>query len=160
MLSCTNYSRFDPFYDALIQTVEAIRLLSPIEVSRIGLRYINQITVEEASPLDWARYICSDLLAGIRFAPNKSALSRAMGLLEFNFGDSFMRLQYGMPNPDFPAAIRQKLFVLDYDHYTTGVMSLSDATNHVEVFNKMIYAHFDASITDELKALMRIAVES
>src|SRR5205823_1338147 len=69
--------------------------------SRLGLRYINHVQLDEPNPLDWRQYFNPYLLSVFEFPHDKFAVSRAFNLLEFAFEDANLRYQFGMHNPDY-----------------------------------------------------------
>ena len=78
------------------------------QVSRIGLRAINEIVIDEINPLDWSKYINKNLLHHFKFGTDSASLSRVFHNLEYNFNDFNLRFQFGMHNPDYPAKIAKK----------------------------------------------------
>jgi uncharacterized protein (TIGR04255 family) len=123
------------------------------QANRLGLRYINNVTIGEGDLLDWSRYINSDMLCFLRFCRD-STITRALGLLEFAFDDFGLTFQYGMHNPDHPAPIRRKVFVLDLDAYQAGPLEASEIALSLDKFHGRVQELFERSITDELRAIM------
>jgi len=120
-----------PSYEVLKQNFLSIAQVlfgtfDQIQGRRFGLRYINEIYLEESNTFDWTRYINSTLLTNITFPEGSDSISKINNSIEFNFHDSFMRLMYGISNPDYPAVIRKKIFTLDYDAYCQGPQDFND----------------------------------
>ena len=59
-----------------------------------------------------------------------------------------------MPNPDYPAPIKQKLFVLDYDAYCNLLLSYSDIEQYITQFHDKIKLSFEQVISDALRKRM------
>ena len=125
-----------------------------VQGQRLGLRYVNRIELDESNPTDWNKYLHPDLLGGLNLADERSTISRAFSVTEFNYGDSNLRFQYGMPNPDYPAAIRQKFFILDFDAYCNLSLTLDEISAQLDVFHARINKAFEQVITDELRKSM------
>lgn len=89
-------------------------------ITRIGLRYIDEIEIErEKSVFDWKEYLNPNLFSALSVPSKKDRqfISRAFSNLEFNYGDYNLVLKYGMFNPDYPSPIKKKVFVLDSDAF-------------------------------------------
>jgi len=128
---------------------------SDLQVRRLGLRYINNIEFpDEQDPTDWNNYLDDPLLASFKLADNRSTISRSFHVLEFNYGDTNMRFQYGMPNPDYPAPIRKKLFTLDHDAYCTLLLGRDELEKHLKDFHDRIKTSFEQVITNGLRDAM------
>ncbi|GIU30688.1 TIGR04255 family protein [Shewanella sp. MBTL60-007] len=122
--------------------------------SRIGVRYINSLELNEPSPLTWGEYIHEDILGIVSFHAAEN-ISRVFHVLEYNFDGQSLKYQFGLPNPDYPAVIKQKQFILDLDSYFTGAY---DEREIVECINKChfkIQELFEKSITEKTRDLMR-----
>lgn len=127
-----------------------------LQVRRLGLRYVNKIEITEGTPTEWGKYLDADLLAAFGLADDKKTVSRTMHWLEFNYGDTNLRFQYGMPNPDYPAPIRQKLFTLDYDAYCTILLDRDDLDNYLTQLHDKISPAFEQVIKGALRKKMGV----
>jgi uncharacterized protein (TIGR04255 family) len=154
-LSYRSYPGFATLKPTFLNYLTAVAAsLSGAAVSRVGMRYINNIEVPEADPTEWSKYIAPALL-GVFGLPNPTGeLSRVFEIVEFNYGFSQLRCQFGMPNPDYPAPIRKKLFLLDLDAYRTGLMAPDELPDLLDGFHANIKALFEQSITDGLRGVM------
>ena len=65
-----------------------------------------------------------------------------------------LKIQYGMNNPDYPALIRSKEFILDYDAFYEGSQDKESIIENLERFHSKIEDMFEKSITDELRKVM------
>ena len=139
------------FFDILSSFLDTFKDAQPM---RVGLRYVNNITLDEGHPLEWAQYLNENLLYLFRFYPDQKYLSRAFQILELNFGDFNVRCQLGMPNPDYPAAIRRKSFVLDFDAYYQSVLEKDEVFSNFDKFHIKIQELFEMSITERLRRMM------
>ena len=121
------YNTFENFQKDFIRTFSSyMDVFKTQQPSRLGLRYINNFLFKEPDPLDWAQYFNPHLLSSFQFYSDKKAISQIFQSLELNLDSFNLRFQYGMPNPDYPAAIKKKLFVLDFDAYYKGLQEQND----------------------------------
>ncbi|NPV61892.1 MAG: TIGR04255 family protein [Methanotrichaceae archaeon] len=136
-----------------------IEVYGDVEIKRTGLRYINDIVLPEGNAFDWAPFINSSLISSLEFVPEKTNLSRAMGIIELNRENHKILFQYGMYNPEYPNSIGQKVFVLDYDCYTTEILNTSNINDMVNILQKDEEELFERSIEDGLREKMVVIVD-
>ena len=155
-LRLTHYTSYDDLRNDFRAVVDAVfSLQSDLQATRLGLRYINRLEMNEEDPLDWADYVSNDLLCHIRALRDVAPLSKVMCSTEFTHDDATIRFQFGMPNPDYPAAIRRKIFILDVDAYYKGILDRDEVYPSLDSFHERIQALFELSITDGLRTRMR-----
>jgi uncharacterized protein (TIGR04255 family) len=123
--------------------------------SRVGLRYVNILAIESGNPLAWADYVDQRFLDIIDFHEKKEHLSRALHLLEYNFDGQVLKYQLGIANPDYPAIIRRKEFVLDLDSYCYGAFDLREIMSLLDKAHERIQDFFEKSITDTTREIMK-----
>jgi uncharacterized protein (TIGR04255 family) len=115
----SEYLKYDHFQQLLGDFLPVLGSLSteyaPLQIKQLGLRYIDNFTFENGYPLHWSDYFDERLLTDLELADDKKAVSRSLHWLELNYGEMGLRFQFGMPNPDYPAPIRRRHFVLDTD---------------------------------------------
>jgi uncharacterized protein (TIGR04255 family) len=122
--------------------------------SRLGLRYINELDIQGVDPLDWKDYVSSDLLALFSYNVEGAKPSRIFHTLEVAFPNFNIRFQFGMHNPDYPAPIRRRSFILDYDAYFKGLLEIKDIPHCLDSYHCEIQTIFERSITDQLRRMM------
>jgi len=127
-----------------------------VRSSRVGFRYINNIEIAEQNPTNWSAYIAPQLLSLFEFPPeeDRAALSRVFHNLELSLDSFNLTYRLGMHNPDYPARIRQKVFVLDLDAYTQSSVNIKDVGHLLDDFHGAIQRYFERSITDNLRRVM------
>lgn len=125
-----------------------------IQVKRLGLRYINKIDIPEVNPMEWDKYLKPELNFTFAIADNKETISRAFHILEFNYGEDFLRFQFGMFNPDYPAPIKKKVYTIDNDMYTTKLLDKTDIEQTLNRFHEKVNHSFEEVITNELRKIM------
>ena len=150
------YQEFESFRDEFLAAVGPMFIAYPdLLLSRFGLRYVNKITLREGdNPTDWSQYLHENLLSIFSVAPSSSKVARAFHTLVLNFEELSLKFQYGMHNPDYPAEITKKEFVLDFDAYYQGPLDLEDLKAKIDVFHDKIETLFEDSITPDLRREM------
>jgi len=156
-ISYKKYDSFDVLKQDFLPIVEELfGTYDDFGGNRLGLRYINEITLSENNVLDWANYLDERLLTNLNFPQDPSKICRAFNNLELNYGDLFIKFQHGILNADYPAVIRKKRFILDYDAYYRGPQNLEDVKHNIDIFHEAIQTLFEYSISDELRSLMGV----
>ncbi|KZY43733.1 hypothetical protein A3733_17200 [Pseudoalteromonas shioyasakiensis] len=154
-MTIKKYKSYDVAYEEFCTIVDAIlKENKDLFVSRIGVRYVNSIELNEASPLEWGEYINEDILGIVSFHEAQH-LSRAFHVLEYNFDGQYLKYQFGIPNPDYPALIKQKQFILDLDSYFTGAYDLHEVHDCINYCHDKIQQLFEKSITSKTRKLMK-----
>ncbi|HNJ75663.1 MAG TPA: TIGR04255 family protein [Azospira sp.] len=128
---------------------------SDLVISRIGLRYINVISIDDGNPLDWNEYIADSLLGIINSAHKKQNLSRSFHVLEYAFENINLKCQFGIANPDYPAAIRRRQFVIDMDAYSVTSHDTGTLRDVIDESHEFIQDFFESAITSETRKLMK-----
>ncbi len=151
-----HYTSLEEYLERIQIIVQAFASAYPKpDYTRIGLRYINTINLKDGNPLDWAEYI-SDFLtcSNSGFGENIQYLSRTMGQYALNKDEYQIVCNYGIFNPEFPAKITRRQYILDYDCYSQDVSS--DIPAQVRKFNRSIQELFENSIKEPLRTLMGV----
>jgi len=60
-----------------------------------------------------------------------------------------------MHNPDFPAPIKKKIFILDYDAYYDGFVERTEVETRLTLFHDKIQDLFEWSIQPKLREIMK-----
>lgn len=155
VITYKEYNSFEHLKSEFLTIVENLFESFPdIQINRLGLRYINQIELDEPNPTDWKEYLHEDLLSIFNIAEDVTNIARGVHNLVLNYGDMFLSFQYGMHNPDMPAPIRKKLFVLDYDAYHTDLQDLTEMKSNLIKLHHEIEKLFERNIKDKLREKM------
>jgi uncharacterized protein (TIGR04255 family) len=151
----TNY--YEDLKDTFVKLSDALTKEIPdISIRRFGLRFINNIEVEDKSPATkWEKYLNKDLLSIFNIPQKTNDVLRAFSILIYRVDNVTLTFRYGMQNPDYPAPIRKKEFVLDYDAYYEGLIEGKDIPSYLDSFHKKIYDLFEKCITKETRKIMR-----
>lgn len=118
---------------------------------RIGLRYINEINLNEKNPLNWKKYINPKLISIFEATPDPDNIIRAFHNLELKYDDIALKFQYGVHNPDYPAIIKKKSFILDLDASFSGILKQHEIDDYLIKQHSVIQKQFEFSITDNLR---------
>ena len=147
-----SYTTFNDFKEKIEKLLESFFECYSISIiNRIGLRYINEIKIEEANPLNWNEYINSNLVDGLNFFEDKTKLRRIYNITTASVGgDDFLNLKYGIFNSKYPAEIVDKEFVLDYDCYSRAIEK-EGVVAKLTAFNTIITEYFEKSIMEEFR---------
>jgi uncharacterized protein (TIGR04255 family) len=159
-----SYKRYDshaslrkelaPVTAAIADHVPGIRL------SRLGLRYVNRFRPDDkGQPTDWTEYIDSRFLGGFGIADDPSAYARVWGDVEIRYeGDVRLHIRYGMPNPDYPASITKKEFILDIDSFYRGAaieLTSPEVERQLGDLRSRCRWLFNVAIREPLKEMLR-----
>ena len=122
---------------------------------RFGLRFINVVAIDDRSaPTKWEKYLNSDLISGLRIPLKPDDILRSFGILIYRSEDVLVNFRYGMINPDYPAPIKKKEFVLDYDAYYEGLIEGREIPELMDLFHKKVYELFESCITNTTRRMM------
>ena len=80
----------------------------------------------------------------------KKSISRVISQEEYNFSNSKLRLQYGIPNKFYPGLLNNYDLVLDIDSYLDSRTIVSDWTLVLSDLNHKAYDIFQESISQNL----------
>lgn len=157
ILSTKSYKSYEIFSSDFFHVLNAINEVQrDIPVSRIGVRYVNVIDIPSGDPLKWSGYINESMLGIIDLHKEKNKnVSRAFHILEYSFDDINLKFQFGIVNPDYPAVVKRKQFVLDLDAYSQGNYEMSEVKLFVEKAHALIQEFFELSITEKSRKLMK-----
>lgn len=126
-------------------------------INRLGLRYINEIKLENKDLLEWAPYINKNLLSSIAFSQEiEKTISRTMGMIVFKEDFGNINFNYGLWNSTYPGAISEKVFILDFDAYSKFPLDTEEINlpEMVKEYNKGIEALFEFSIEVGLRKIL------
>jgi uncharacterized protein (TIGR04255 family) len=150
------YSNFEDLKkDFLPISKKFLSIYKDLSIVRMGLRYINEIELNDTDdPLKWDGYINKKMLGMHNFLKEEEDILRIFNNFEIGYANFNIRFQYGLFNPDYPAPIKKKSFILDYDAYFSGPLSFDDTENGLNEYHEKIQSLFEASITDKLRQVL------
>ncbi len=159
-ISYNKYSKYDIMKEECLDIFAKFNAqFSDVKIGRLGLRYINEIDlsargIDPDKPLDWNGYINNKLLSPFSFVEEPKSLTRLFYFIELFFGNFHLRCQVGMHNPDFPALIKKKIFILDFDAYEKSTIEFSELSSKLDSYHSKIQDMFEHSIERNLRNLM------
>ena len=148
------YNSYEEYKQILLNIKDKFfEVYKDISIKRVGLRYINEIELLETSFFNWSKYLDKNIIGFINVAPNKSDIIRVINRIEIKKENHNLSFQYGLANPDYPAKIKRKNFVIDLDAYS-GTIAISDIDIYIDIFHDSIQDVFEKSITDKLREVL------
>lgn len=159
-LGPADYTSFaDFFVDFSFALQAAIDAFSIAEFTRVGLRYVNEIRLPGRA-LDWAGIINERLLPAV-LAPalEGGRMLRSMHQVCDLHDDDQVLLTYGLVNPDFPAPLVQRHFILDIDSSRDYVLKRDEVEGCVRTLNQLCADTFESCIGNGLREKMETADE-
>ena len=161
VLEYRDYDNFENFSKDFFGIYNGILMkFNDIKINRIGLRYIDQIEIKENKKSTWynfwKRFISDKLIKGIDFLGEDDCLARHMSVMEMNYNDYMLRLQYGIHNQDYPAVNKKPIFIFDTDFYAVGLYETNDVESFAKLFNIKAQEIFEKAITKKLKDRMGV----
>ncbi|MDK2899011.1 MAG: hypothetical protein PWQ10_198 [Patescibacteria group bacterium] len=146
--------------DAEMFILNFLKMHNIEEVSRIGLRYINQIMSPSIKKFsDWSKYIASDLLNGSLYIQGRlGAPLRYLNQIELNPKDNSLvsvSFKYGIWNDKYPSPITSADYILDIDCFTRSpILVNNDLETTYADLNSAAEIVFEASIQESLRKEM------
>lgn len=151
----STYTRFEELKAEFVAVVNAVFDAYPdVSASRLGIRYINNIEAPGDDPFAWGNLINPQLLGLVTRYADREHVNRVFNTIEFRYDDLNVKYQFGLPNPDFPALMRRKLFTLDIDGYVQGQQDRNEIAANLNRAHARIQEIFEDGITDELRDAM------
>jgi len=151
-MSCSSYKSYAAFRDNLAQATGFLFQAYPdIKIKRTGLRYINDVRDVAETPIQWKGIIDDTLLCTLSFSLDGGEFARVFHNVEFAFERHNLRFLFGIHNQHYPAPVRERSFILDYDAYRQGFNEPSDLLGLVDTLHSCIQGAFEKSITKGLR---------
>jgi len=157
-LEYDKYSNFKEVLNDAKSIIERFIVLFEVKtINRMGLRYINEVNLNEKNALDWKKYINNDLMGNINFIKgNSKKISRSMGQIVFREEEGDLTFNFGIFNKQYPNEVVTKEFILDYDCYSRLPFEVSEENilNKLEKYHSYIGMLFESSINDGFRKLL------
>lgn len=146
--SVKNYDVFEDLRTAILDILrETLRMDENYQGKRIGLRYINMLPMRGHE--NWIVEQFSKAFA----AHKDDRTTRLITQLEYAVPEKelYMRLQYGYPNPDYPAMMKNEVFTIDIDAFSQGLIFDEDLERMIDNMHSEVQSCFEKMITDEYR---------
>lgn len=150
------YTGFEDFIKDVKLALEGLEKYPISEIKFLGLRYINQIEIEDYDKID--DYINSNIHLVNNSFVNEN-LIQSLSRVELKFNDYILAFQFGQFNPEYPSVHSQKDFILDYDCYLNIKENFENIIPNLEEMHRIICDKFEDSIEDELRKSMGVQDE-
>lgn len=127
-------------------------------INRLGLRYINEIKLENKDFLNWNNYINDHLLGSLKFVTDKKkSIARVMGQIVVKEENNNINFNYGIWNSNYPNEVNEKIFILDFDGYSKFPLDVEsiNLADIVKEYNKKIEDLFEGSIKEDLRKILK-----
>lgn len=127
-------------------------------ITRLGLRYINQIKIDEPK-VDWSKYLAPELTDSFKFEGAEKIRRSMHSMIFIEDDDLAVNFNYGVYNRYFPAPISENEFILDLDAYTHYSIEVENPVERLKKFSKALAIYFEKSITEDLRQTMEVIDE-
>lgn len=138
-----------------LDVIEPIQEISNTEgeifINRTGLRYVNifpSLTNDYSEISKRFNRMIASTYEGIVDIEN---LSRHIQISEYIHDEIKLRIQSGIFNPDYPAKVKNKEFVLDFDAFMDTPHGFTNMNNIFDSLHKTIEDKFELLITNQLR---------
>lgn len=152
-----SYTKYEDFEKCIKDVTDNFYKIYPdVIIQKFGLRYINQIKIEEDKVFEWDKYINSNLINNLNFIKEKDNLTRSLGFFILKIGDFNVNFNYGIFNSAFPGKIVDKEFLLDYDCHTSEQIDRDKIIENLNFCNENISKIFEDSIKEDFRKILDI----
>jgi uncharacterized protein (TIGR04255 family) len=152
-VNCKKYETFDLFKKNVTSILDHFLSIYKIDsIDRMGLRYIDKITLDHDNLFSWKEHINIDLIKNLDFIGNKNTLRRIMQVYEIALkSDTNLRFQSGIFNSWYPDKLVQKEFYIDCDCYTPIQINANEIKEKIDDFHSLCSEYFEKSITEKFR---------
>ena len=142
------------YLDRLTNIIEKINNQGIVGLisSRIGMRFINLFPCERKENIKKILKTPNDKAIVESLA--KDSINRSIFVQQYNYGNYYVRVQYGLFNKFYPAVIKNLDVTLDIDVYYANV-PISEWFDTIKDFNHAAFAKFIEYVNPNYIALMR-----
>jgi uncharacterized protein (TIGR04255 family) len=153
-----DYDHFPPFRAELqLAFTELQALYQVAQVTRIGLRYINEIALQQGQALDWHGLLNPNLITSVKAGlPENLDLLRSLHQIHAQRDGMSLMFHYGAFNPDYPNPLVRRHFVLDIDASRSEPTLVGEVMQHIDRLNQYCETQFEASIENGLREKLEI----
>tara|TARA_B100000508_G_scaffold60333_1_gene47127 strand:- start:169826 stop:170578 length:753 start_codon:yes stop_codon:yes gene_type:complete len=153
-----NYTNFTDFSNLVNQVIEAFSENYSFQyIKRIGLRYVNEISIEGAeSTAEGLRpYLNESLLSHLNFIEEED-LIRTQNIFELESNENRRtKVRYGLINENYPNLLQDSKFTIDIDCYNSSSIEEAGLSAETVALNALATEYFEKSIHDGLRTVLR-----
>lgn len=155
VVSLKQYKKYDDFKLDVIEPIRKIvELEGSIYISRTGLRFVNIFEGLTPTFSDIRRYFHEMISTSFDHLLDAEHCSRSFLITEYLHDEVKMRLQSGIFNPDYPAKIKKKDFIVDLDAYVDTPHSAAKVGDLFDNLHTLIQRKFELCITDDMRRIL------
>ncbi len=158
VIEASTYQDFSTFRESLSTVITAfLNTYTGVSIERIGLRYINEISIsDDTDYLEWENYINPLVSSIVKFIPEGSRLKRSLNTAEYEIdADTSINVRTGVFNSRYPAEIIQKEFVIDLDCFSrTRPANLLELMENIAKYNAILTDTFEVMVEEPLREIM------
>ncbi|RNC70134.1 MAG: TIGR04255 family protein [Desulfuromonadales bacterium] len=148
----TKYTSESDFRDDLLNPVSQIIGTRPeVLIARTGVRFINIFDFEIETFGKVKEYFTEPISDHLAAIANPEQCVRSILVSEYLLDETKIRIQSGFFNPDYPAIIKRRHFVLDIDAYIDFPHQISDVDKYFRDFHAKVQMMFESHITQKLR---------
>lgn len=153
------YTSYEDIKDKVKEFIDIVSKNGKEELfNRIGMRYINNIELpysKKEEIFNWENYINESIWNNSQFS---NTILQKITVQEFKSekedSNIIFRLQTGIPNPNKPAEIIKKNFLIDIDGFTMNVEKMANALDKLQEIHDELSNIFDKCIEENLIKIM------
>lgn len=156
-----NYTGFETLEDDFAYVFDRFMRLYRVEqFARVGLRYVNDVVIQDGDPLDWNDLISDQLVASVNAVKiDDLDVLRSMHQFSARRRDINMVLNYGILNPEYPNPVARRQFIIDCDCVLSGAVPPGDLLARLTDLNQLAEDVFENCIAQGLRDRMGVIDE-
>lgn len=148
----TKYTSESDFKEDLLTPISQIIGSRPeVLIARTGVRFINIFDFEIDNFAKVKEYFSESISAHLAAVTNPEECVRSILVNEYLLDETKIRMQSGLFNPDYPAIIKRRHFVLDIDAYIDFPHQIRDVDKYFRDFHAKVQSMFESHITQKLR---------
>jgi len=154
----TIYPGWEAFEARIRSTFEAIDDLLPPVLTRVGLRYVNELLIPGAETTgDWRRLLDEEMVGFIGGERIGARVRRSLEQVTLDMGEDEVTIRHGyVARRDLPEAAPSSLYLFDIDVYTEqpGRRSTDRVMEVLYRYHQWAWTLFRGSIGDDVVAAL------
>ena len=151
-VSIRQYKSYDEFkLDVIDPIAEISKIEGNVFINRTGLRYVNVFPNITNTYDEVSEKFHPMISSPFKNIIDADGLSRILNISEYITDEVKCRIQSGIFNPDYPAKIKNREFVLDVDAFIDTPHSFTNINELFDSLHNVIQSKFEQCITDKLR---------
>ena len=155
VVSLKQYKQYPDFKLDVIEPIRKIvELEGNIYINRTGLRFVNIFEGLTPTFADMKKYFHPMISTSFDNIFDAEHCSRNFLITEYLHDEAKMRIQSGIYNPDYPAKIKKKDFIVDIDAFVDTPHSVANVDDLFDKLHTLIQGKFELCITDNMRKIL------